>query len=113
MLLFNLVASFRAKFNSEECKLIFIIGFALSLALFIKFYHGQNISPNTQNVLVEIHGAVHFPGKYTLQKDFKLIDLLNQAKPLNKANMNGINLAKKLVHGSKYEIPYQENHENN
>lgn len=57
-------------------------------------------------ILVYISGAVEIPGVYTLEEGTRLIAALEQAKALENADLNALNLAQVLEDESKITVPY-------
>lgn len=64
-------------------------------------------------IIVEIKGAVKFPGLYTIQKGAMLYEILNLAGGLlSDADKEQINLVQTFNSNSSINIPYKNNHSN-
>lgn len=67
---------------------------------------GTEVSDETEEIIVEIKGAVARPGVYSIPKDKRLNDLLELAGgKTDISDMRSVNLAKKLRDGESYIIP--------
>lgn len=68
----------------------------------------QIIEPDNSKVVVHICGACKNPGIYELNSGERVYDALEKAGGgLPNANLNAVNLAKKLVDSEKVYIPYE------
>ena len=61
----------------------------------------------TKEVVVHVTGAVSNPGLYHLPPGARMNDAVEQAKPLEEADLNAINLAELLVDGKPVKIPFK------
>lgn len=121
-------------FTDREKKLIFL--FVVILVATVSFMYKRNSEPQNDQILslygnaveeentrslpaeedtigstiyVDIGGAVHKPGLYTLDKGARVKDGITAAGgALPDADMSGVNLAKKLNDEEKLYIPKQE-----
>lgn len=121
-------------FTDREKKLIFL--FVVILVATVSFMYKRNSEPQNEQILslygnaveeentrslpaeedtigstiyVDIGGAVHKPGLYTLDKGARVKDGITAAGgALPDADMSGVNLAKKLNDEEKLYIPKQE-----
>lgn len=121
-------------FTDREKKLIFL--FVVILVATVSFMYKRNSEPQSEQILslygnaveeentrslpaeedtigstiyVDIGGAVHKPGLYTLDKGARVKDGITAAGgALPDADMSGVNLAKKLNDEEKLYIPKQE-----
>lgn len=67
---------------------------------------GNGTNELTEEIIVEIKGAVARPGVYSIPKDKRLNDLLMLAGGnTEQSDMRSVNLAKKLKDGESYVIP--------
>lgn len=67
---------------------------------------GSGTNVLTEDIIVEIKGAVARPGVYSIPKDKRLNDLLLLAGGnTDQSDMRSVNLAKKLKDGESYVIP--------
>lgn len=59
-------------------------------------------------IKVHVVGAVANPGVYTLKEGERVQDAVKMAQPLNEANLEAINLAKKLLDQERIIVPFVE-----
>jgi competence protein ComEA len=67
----------------------------------------ENNAKKPSEVVVHVAGAVSNPGVFTLKQGARTIDVVHMAKPQPQADLEGINLAKKLTDQEQVIIPYR------
>lgn len=60
----------------------------------------------SKDVIVHVTGAVCTPGVYTLKEGSRVTDAVSLAKPMPEADLEALNLAKKLADQEKVMVPY-------
>lgn len=67
----------------------------------------QKVEPlEKQTVIIDVKGAVHFPGVYQMEENSRVIDVVNQAGGfLNDAEQNSVNLAQIVADQMVIYIP--------
>ncbi|WP_170270364.1 helix-hairpin-helix domain-containing protein [Heliorestis acidaminivorans] len=58
-------------------------------------------------IFIHVTGAVHNPGVYRLAEGSRMEDALQQAKPLEDADIEVLNRASLLIDGQKVVVPFQ------
>jgi len=86
--------------------------FLMGLFLLIAVATIVNLYPSLselfkREVVVDVCGAVKEPGVYTFRKGARVIDALRRAKPLASADIEKLNLARKLRDGEKIRVPFK------
>lgn len=65
-------------------------------------------APVVDTILVEVKGAVRFPGVYEIPRAHRLTHLLEEAGGAHvEADLRHVNLAMKLIDGDSFYIPFQ------
>lgn len=91
----------------KQVGIIIILVIIFLVGLWLQFYGFTPLPEQpTRQVVVQLDGAVHAPGVYTLDQSARLQDLIELAGGVREtADQNRINLAQKLVDGEKIVIP--------
>ncbi|MCL6478621.1 MAG: helix-hairpin-helix domain-containing protein [Peptococcaceae bacterium] len=65
--------------------------------------YGEN-----REIVVHVAGAVEKPGVYRFNREMRVSDALERAVPLDRADVQGLNLAAPLKDGQKIVVPFKE-----
>ena len=88
--------------------------FLIVIGIVIVLISLMNTVPNAVNyykkrvIYVHVCGAVRKPGLYKLSPGSRVNDAVELAEPKLTADLNAINLARKLRDGEKIVVPYRE-----
>jgi hypothetical protein len=65
----------------------------------------QKTAKASEEIVVEISGAVEMPGRYTLKAGTTVRDAVQMAKPLPEASLSRLKLDKPVRKGQKIKVP--------